>query len=497
ETALRVALGAGRRDLVRQALAESLPPALAGGALGFLLGIWGTRLLLAAAPPLARPAEIAFEPRGLLFALAACMVVAFLAGLAPALQDAGALREGRARTAGPGGPRGARVLALLVALEVALSLPLLTGAGLLGRSLAHLSSTPLGFTDQGVVTLRLEPPPARYAGTAELGAFYDRLLARVAAVPGVRAAGLTSSLPLSGLYAITLNVSLEDGERPVEAGYRGVSPGYFAALRIPLRSGRLPGSGDGPDSAKVALVNESFARAAWPASSAIQAVGRSILLTGAAGMVSREVIGVVGDVRHAGPAEEPRPEIYVPYSQSPLRFATLAARTDRGPEAVLAAVRSAVWEVDRDLALAGVQPLERIVEAATARPRFHRLLAGVLAAVAVALAATGLFGVTAWSVTRRTREIGVRLALGADRGRVVRGVLRGALAPVLAGLVLGLAASLALTRLLAGLLHDVAPTDPVTLSAAPLLLLLIAVAAALLPARRAARTDPAAGLRAE
>ncbi|HVR99093.1 MAG TPA: ABC transporter permease [Thermoanaerobaculia bacterium] len=496
ETALRAALGAGRGRLVRQALIESLLPALAGGALGLLAGSWDARVLFAAAPRLPGAPEVGLDPRGLAFALAASLLCAVLAGLAPALamarsDPAGVLGEGGSRT---GGLRGGRLLPLLVLIEVALSLPLLIGAGLLSRSLARLADTPLGFSADGVLTARIELPPASYAGADELRAFYDRLLPRLAAVPGVRAAGTTSGLPLSGLFDITRAVGFEGSDDTVEAGYRVVSPGYFAALGIPLSRGRLPGGADGPQAPPVVLVNESFARAAWPGR---EAVGNQLVLQGASGAVSREVIGVVGDVRHEGPAAASRPEIFVPLSQTPTRFATLAVRTAGAPEALAGPVRAAVREVDRNLALAGVQPMSRVVTAALARPRFQRMLAGALAVVALALAAAGLYGVTAYSAGRQSREIGIRMALGAGRPRVLLGVLRRALAPVVAGLALGLAASLLLARFLAELLYEVAPTDPLVFFAAPLVLLGIALAAAFFPARRAAQTDPGIALRAE
>jgi putative ABC transport system permease protein len=498
ETAVRAALGAGRGRLAGQALLDSLLLALAGGALGLAAGAWGARALLALSPrAVPRLAEVAVDGRVLAFTFATCAAAALLFGAAPALAAAAsdpgaALREGGERA---GGRRGGRLLAALVALEVALALPLLVGAGLLAKSLAALERAPLGLSAERVLTLRLDLPAAHYPGAAELRGFYDRLARRVAGLPGVVAAGTTSSLPLSGLYDLSLEAAIDGSERTPTVGYRAVSPGYFAALGIPLAAGRPLGDRDDAGAPPVALVNAAMARAAWPGE---DPVGRSLTLAlGAGGPVRREVVGVVGDVAHDGPAAAPRPEVYVPCAQAPLRFATLAVRTRGEPRAAAGALRAALREIDRDLVAADLRPMAGLLADSLAAPRFARLLAALLAAVALALAALGLYGVTAYAAGRRTRETGIRAALGARRGELLAGVLRRGLAPVAAGLAPGLAASFLLARLLRGLLHGVAATDPATFVAAPLFLLVVSLLAAWLPARRAARIDPMAALRAE
>jgi putative ABC transport system permease protein len=502
DTALRSALGAPRSRLVLRALLESLLPTLAGGGLGLLFGVGGARALLAAGPRLPRAVAVGLDPRALAFALAACLATALLAGLAPALAtaradpaallaDPGSRAAIRSRDSG----RSARLLAFVVAAEAALCLPLLTGTGLLARSLAQLSRVPLGFTAEGALTFRLELPARRYAHPADLRSAHERLLQRLSALPGVRAAGATSSLPLSGLFDLTRDVGLEPG-RNLAAGFRAASPGYFPALGIPLRAGRLFDERDRDGAPAVALVNESFTRAAWPGLPPLP--HRVTLQTAAGGTVAREVVGVLGDIRHEGPAIEPRPELFVPLAQAPTRFATYVLRTagsEADPAALAPPLRAALRSIDPDLAPGALRPLVDLVQAALAPHRFHRLLALVLSAIALLLAVLGLYGTAAFSAHQRARELGIRMALGANRRRVVIHSLRQALAPALAGAVAGLLASLFLGRILGALLFGVSPRDPLALVGAPILLLLAAFLAGLLPAHRAARTDPAVTLR--
>ncbi len=382
-------------------------------------------------------------------------------------------------------------------LETALALPLLAGTGLLAKSLAGLSQVPLGFAAEDVLTLRLELPAGTYPEAADRRAFAERLLERVAALQGVRSAGLTSTLPLSGLYDISREAILDppppQGPASMQAGYRSVSPGYFQALGIPVLAGRPFGSGDGPEAFDVALVNRAFAKAAWGDASPL---GRKVVLRSTSGDVTREVVGLVGDVRHEGPAVEPKPEIFVPQSQSPTRFAALVVRAEGRTEALAGALRNAVREIDPDLP-AEIRPMAELTHGATAGPRFQLLVAGLLGTAAVILVAAGIGGVTAYSTARRTREIGIRMALGAGRREILLLVLRRALGLTLAGTVLGLAGARILTRGIAGMLFGVEPADPAMLAAAALLLLLVGLAAGWLPARRALGVDPASALRSE
>jgi predicted permease len=498
ETAVRTALGAGRGQLARQPLADALLLALAGGALGLLAGAWGVKGLVALTPqPMTRAEEIGVDGMVLAFTLGICLLAALLAGVGPALRAAAAdpaavLQEGGRRAAG--GRRGGRLLGALVVLEIALSLPLLLGAGLLARSLAGLERIPLGFRSEGILTMRFELPPERYPGSPEMRVFYARLFEELKAVPGLQAAATTSSLPLSGLFDLTLQVGPPGPTEAITAGYRAVSPDYFAALGIPLAAGRGFGPGDGEAGALVAIVNRSLAQAVWPGRDPL---GQTIDVASASGVKSRQVVGVVEDVRHAGPSVESGPEIFAPVLQSPVRFATLAVKTGREPDAVVPEVLAALRRVDPDLAVAGVRPLDDLVSAAVAAPRFRLVLAGTLAAVALLLAALGLYGLTSYTVGLRTREMGIRAALGASRGSLFGAVLGRSLGLALAGVVIGLAGAYALSRLLASLLYGVTPTDPATFVAAPLALLAVAAVAALLPARRAARVDPMIALREE
>ncbi len=514
DTALRSALGAPRSRLVLRALLESLLPSLAGGALGLLLGVWGARALLASGPRLPRDTAVGLDLRAFGFALAACLATAVLAGLGPALAtaraDPGALLADAASRAGAGvrgGRRAGRLLALVVAAEVALCLPLLTGTGLLTRSLAALARVPLGFTTEGALTVRLELPAKRYARPADLRAAHGRLLERLAALPRVRALGATSSLPLSGLFDLSRDVGLEpDGightggashlgrtGRTLAAGYRSASPGYFSALGIPLRAGRLFDARDRDGAPPVALVNESFARAAWPGLPPLP--HRVTLQTAAGATVVREVVGVLGDVRHAGPASEPGSELFVPLAQVPTRFATYVLRTEGDPASLAPPLRLALRSIDPDLVPGGLRPLADLVALALAPSRFHRLLALVLSAVALLLAVLGLYGTAAFSAVQQARELGIRMALGATRRRILVHSLRQALAPALIGAVAGLLASLFLGRVLGALLFGVSARDPLALLGAPLVLLVAVLLAALPPARRAARADPAVVLR--
>ena len=498
ETAVRAALGAPPSRIARRALLASLLPTLAGGALGATVGVLGARALLARGPRLPREVAIGLDGRALAFALGACLAAALLAGLLPALSaaradPAAALADpaARAAAAGSGGRRTGRLLALVVAAEAALCLPLLAGAGLLARSLDRLARVPLGFDDRGILTFRLELPARRYARPADLRAAHERLLDRLSEIPGVRAAGATSSLPLSGLFDLTRDAVIAPG-RTLPAGFRAASPGYFRAMGIPLRAGRLFDPRDRDGAPPVALVNESFARAAWPG---LPPLPHRVTLISSAGTLTREVVGVVGDVRHEGPAIAPRPELFVPLAQAPTRFATYVLSTRGDPARLAAPLRAALHAIDPDLAPGSLRPLADLVRAALAPPRFHRLLAAALSAVALLLALLGLYGTASFSAQSRARELAIRMALGAARRRVLLHALGRALAPAAAGAAAGLLASLWLGRALQALLFEVSPRDPVALAGAPLLLLLAAFLAGWLPARRAARTDPAVTLR--
>ncbi len=505
EMAVRAALGAGRGRLARQALADSLLLALAGGVLGAGAALPATRALLALSPRLiagaSAVAEVTLDARVLAVALGACLLTAILAGLAPAARAARrapalVLRESAPAVGGGAG----RALALLLLVQIAIALPLLAATGLLAKTLTRLAAVPLGFTTGGVLSLRLELPTARYPKPADQRAFHDHLLALLAATPGVRTAGLTSSLPLTGLYDIAREVTVDQAGQPaargeaaaaLAAGYRAVSPGYFLALRIPVLQGRPFDAHDIDGAPPVVLVNETFARTAWPHAIAL---GKTLALRGAPVAVRREVVGIVRDVRHTGPATEPRAEIFLPLAQAPARFTTLVILTPGDPAALAPAVRQLLHGIDPDLGAASVQPMDRLKDAALAGPRFWLALALVLGAAAALLVGLGVYALAADAVGRRTREIGVRMALGATRAEILRLVLRHSLTLALVGVALGLAAALALTRLLAGLLYGVAPTDLLSLATAGLFLVGLVTAATWPAARRAAGLEPVRAL---
>ncbi|MEA2691579.1 MAG: hypothetical protein QOJ16_966 [Acidobacteriota bacterium] len=493
EIAVRSALGAGRWRLLSQLLAESLLLAALGGALGLLFAAWGLDLLVPlGGAELPRADEIGFDAATLAFTVGAVLLTALLFGLVPAFHVARqgpgeGLRDGERGGSGVGRQRARRTLAIA---EVALALVLSTGAGLLIRSFLGLLDTRPGFEPRGVLTAAVSLPKWKYREGPAQAAAVAELLARVSALPGVRAAGAIDDLPLDGdrdANSYTFEGKTDVKNMP-SAEVRSITPGYFAAMRIPLRAGRPFTAADAAKAPPVAIVNQALARASFPG---VDPVGRRLSFDGKQWL---EVVGVAGDVRDLALDAPPEPEIYLPHAQVPSPRMTLAIAGGTG---LAAAVRQEARAVDRDLVVVRAQPMTEVIGAALAERRFHVLLLGLFAAAAFALAAIGVYGVISSGVAERTREIGIRVALGAGRGDVLRMVLGQGAALAAAGVAIGTAAALAASRLLAGLLYGVGASDPATFAAAALLLAGVALLASLLPAARASRLDPVRALKEE
>jgi predicted permease len=490
EVAIRLALGATRGRLLRLFLGESLVLATLGGGLGLLLALWIAPALAALGPTTLAPEALRLDLRVLGFTGALALATAGVFGILPALHvDAPAEALKEAGRTGTGGVRRARLRSTLIVVEVALALVLLIGAGLLVRSFVRLQQVDPGFQPAGVMTADLWLPAAKYPDTAQQAAFFREVVRRLSAAPGVEAAGDVSRLPLSRGNSTRSVQPQGNPDQNVDADYRLVSPAYFAALRIPLRAGRGLTDADLQSGARVALVNEAFARRMWPEG---DPVGQRIVLTADGKPI--EVVGVIGNVRHLGLELAPRPEVYLPEGLEAWPFMTLVVR---GHGDLAALLRTEVGAIDRDQALTRLESMEQRMADSLAPRRFGVLLIGALAAVAFVLAITGIYGVMAYSVAQRTREMGIRLALGATPGAVLRLVLRQAMRLVAAGVALGVAAALPLGRVLRTLLYGVSATDPGTFAALAVLLCGTAAAATLIAARRATSVDPAMALRAE
>ncbi len=494
EIAVRAALGAGRGRLVRQLLTESLLLGATGAAAGVLLALGGVRLLVALLPAdTPRLAEVAVDGRVLGFAACAALLTSLVFGLLPALRAARPTAPALGGR-GTGAPRR-RLSALLVATETALAVVLVVGAGLLARSFVALQAVEPGFRTTQVVTARVSPPAAEYADADRQRALHAAVLARAATIPGVEHAALTSQLPFDGTTdawaTLIEGVTADPNDLPM-LDHRRITPHYFRALGVPLTRGRAFTEADGEHDALVAIVDETAARTLWPDGDPI---GRRVCWPWMG--ECRTVVGVVGTVRNNDLAAAPNPALYVPFRQRPTAAMTLVLRTELAPAALERALPGIVAGVDADVPVSDVRAMDALLDASVARPRLTMLLLAALAGAALLLGAIGLYGVIAYEVGGRTREIGVRMALGAPAGDVLRAVIARGVGIVLAGTAAGLLGALALARVLGGLLHGVGTADPLTFALVPLLLLVVAIAATAISARRAARIDSAVALRAE
>ncbi len=501
EIAIRAAVGASRRRIVRQLITESLVLAGVSGVAGLLLAIWGSNVLVSLAPHnIPRLAETGFDGWVLAFTLAAAAASSLLFGLAPAVQASrvdlsDALKSGGGRTSAVGA--AGRLRSGLVVAEVALSVVLLTGAGLLIKSFVALNNVALGFRPENVLVMGSSVPSSGVEGGLRAVRFYQNLLGDLAAVPGVSAVGATRMPPGQvaswGGYAIDNLPSHRDGNAP-QAVFSVVSPGYFATVGVPLRRGRDFNDGDQYEAPFTAVINEALARQSFRGQDPI---GR-LIFCGMDSLKGMKIVGVVGDVRQRGPAGQAQPEIYMPYGQHP-KVSTgmnVVVRTANVPAAVFELMRRKASERSPDVPVK-FTTLETLLAENVSAPRFRTLLLGVFAALAVCLAMAGVYGVMSYVVGQRTNEIGLRMALGASPGSVVRMVMRQGLTLVAVGLLVGLAGSVAATRLLTSMLFEVKPGDPVTYAGVTALLVIVALAASYIPARRATRVDPLAALRQE
>jgi len=505
ELAVRAALGAARVRLVRQMLGESLVLAAAGGAAGLLLAWWtirALRVVVAQRVPIHRLDTVTLDGTVLAFTVLAALVSGLFFGLVPALTASGgnlheSLKEGgRTGTAA----RGARVRSVFVVVEVAIALVLLVGAGLLIRSFTQLLSIDRGFDSSRLSTMRVSLPGSRYGEAAQRVQFFQRLQDRVAALPGVHAAGAISALPLSGPGAATrfYIVGRPDapaGQEPV-CDVRIVTGRYFNALGMPLIRGRLFTPRDSGNASNRVLINETMAREYFAGEDPI---GKRIRVNfGLMGDAKdEEIVGIVGDVRHTRLETEPRATVYLPHERSPTNSMTLALKAASDGTPVVGGVIAAVRALDPALAVGDIRTMEEVVSRSLAQRQLVMLMLAIFAGAALVLAAVGIYGVIAYSVTQRTQEIGIRMALGAQQREVLWMVVGHALKLAAVGVIIGAAGALALTRLMAGLLFSTRPYDPATFLSVAALLTAIAALASYVPGRRAARVDPVIALRSE
>ncbi|HKC63796.1 MAG TPA: ABC transporter permease [Pyrinomonadaceae bacterium] len=508
EIAIRIALGASRWRVVRQLLTESIMLAIVGGGLGLLLALWGVDLLVAAIPP----TQLAFMPylhgltlntEVLIFTCALSLLTGILFGLMPALEASRsalqeAMKDGSRQTSVKA---TSRLRGALVVSEIALALVLLVGAGLLMKSLLRMLSVDPGFRTENLLTMRLTLPAANYSDDSKLTAFHQELLPKIETLPGVSGVATVSNLPLSDNSGGTGTPRIVG--RPFtpnndwgESRLRTVSVDYFNVMGIPLVQGRFFTERDKPETPQVVIVNQTFVNRLFPNEAAI---GQHLTFIFTANQPPFEIVGVVGDEKVTSLDERNTPVIYFPYLQSPESNMSLVVRTTANPESLATAVRGEVQAMDKEIPIYSVMTMERLISntPATFMRRYPAYLIGIFACVALLLAVVGIYGVISYSVSQRTHEMAIRMALGAGRGDVLKMILKQGMLLAVAGVFLGLAGALALTRLLSSLLFNVSASDPAIYVSVAALLIFIALLACYLPARRATKVDPMVALRYE
>jgi putative ABC transport system permease protein len=507
EVAIRLAIGATRGRLLRQLLTESVLLALLGGVFGLLIAVWGTDVLLKLNPiglPMMGNFSVNWQILG--FSLGVSLLTGLIFGLVPALQASSpdlnrTLKEGGRDSQTGGG----RIRSALVIAEVAIAMVLLVGAGLLLKSFVRLQQEDTGFNPTRVLTFNLQLPASSYREWHQVTDLYTQLIARLKVVPGVQAAAATGFLPLEGGWPSGFLIRGQTpvrGEEPV-AQHRPVSEDYFQTMGIRLLRGRQLDERDNADAPGVVIVNEALVRRYFPNEDPIGK--RVTTLSRQYGPLGRvmpaslemEIAGVVGDEKNSSLSKTADPAIYISHRQFAYRSMSIVVRTTAAPLDLANTVRNEVWALDRNLPVSNVKTMEQRMGDAIAQPRFSALLLGLFAALALLLAAVGIYGVVSYSVEQRTHEIGVRMALGASASKILKLVVGQSLALILSGVALGLLGALGLTRLISGLLYGVKTTDPLIFAAMPVLLALVALLACYLPARRATKVDPMTALRYE
>lgn len=510
EVAVRTALGATRVRLIRQLLTESTILAIIAGGLGLLLALWGVEFLVSLSPAsIPRLNEISLDARVVAVTMSVSLLTGLLFGLAPAMQfskpDLNETLKDVGRNSTDGRQRQ-RLRGLLVISELALSVVLLIGAGLMIRSFIRVQVADPGFNAENLLTMRLSLPRSKYPDFNRQTRFFQDLIERIQAQPGVQSTATINVLPLSGSTA-DRSFKIEgrnviQGEPGPDEELRFISPGYFSTMGIPLLRGRAFTQRDNSESPRVAIVNQALADRYWSR----DAIGKRIAYSGLGEGKPNwcEIIGVAGNVKHLGPDIPAKPEVYLPFLQPLFSTATstigpmyLVTRTATQPEALTGAVRGAIESVDSNQPVSNVRTMAQRISTALAQRRFNMLLLGIFAGVALLLASIGIYGVMSFAVTQRTRELGIRMALGASASDVLRLVLGQGLALTLIGVAGGLAASFVLTSLINSLLYEVSATDSLTFAAVSVILIIVSTGACFVPAVRAMKVDPMVALKHE